>query len=220
MWEERSIFLNFLVSKLPSPREEDLSKGILDVIDMDSYRVEKWAMQKINLPDGDAEIDGVPGIGTGGRSEADLDRLSNIIRDFNDLFGDIPWEDADRVRRLVTETIPSRVAQDTAFKNAQKNSDRENARIEHDEALITSHHRCDEGRHRVVQAVHGQPGIQTMDERDVVPARIQAAGDAIVGLDPDPVCHGRLSFTVHRCLEGPRWPDQWSGSDGCEIWRE
>ena len=134
-WEERSIFLNFLVSKLPSPREEDLSKGILDVIDMDSYRVEKWAMQKINLPDGDADIDGVPGIGTGGRSEADLDRLSNIIRDFNDLFGDIPWEDADRVRQLVTETIPSRVAQDTAFKNAQKNSDRENARIEHDEAL-------------------------------------------------------------------------------------
>ena len=134
-WEERSIFLNFLVSKLPSPREEDLSKGILDVIDMDSYRVEKWAMQKINLPDGDAEIDSVPGIGTGGRSEADLDRLSNIIRDFNDLFGDIPWEDADRVRQLVTETIPSRVARDTAFKNAQKNSDRENARIEHDEAL-------------------------------------------------------------------------------------
>ncbi len=136
VWEERSIFLNFLVSKLPSPREDDLSKGILDVIDMDSYRVEKWAMQKINLPDADAEIDGVPGIGTGGRSEADLDRLSNIIRDFNDLFGDIPWEDADRVRQLITETIPSRVARDTAFKNAQKNSDRENARIEHDEALL------------------------------------------------------------------------------------
>ncbi len=135
-WEERSIFLNFLVSKLPSPREEDLSKGILDVIDMDSYRVEKRTMQKINLPDADAEIDGVPGIGTGGRSEADLDRLSNIIRDFNDLFGDIPWEDADRVRQLITETIPSRVARDTAFKNAQKNSDRENARIEHDEALL------------------------------------------------------------------------------------
>ena len=38
-WEERSIFLNFLVSKLPSPREEDMSKGILDAIDMDSYRV-------------------------------------------------------------------------------------------------------------------------------------------------------------------------------------
>ena len=46
-WEKLSIFLNFLVPKLPSPIEEDLSKGILDAIDMDSYRVEKRAMQKI-----------------------------------------------------------------------------------------------------------------------------------------------------------------------------
>ena len=135
-WEERSIFLNFLVSKLPSPREEDMSKGILDAIDMDSYRVEKKAMQKILLPDEDAEIDPSSDAGFGGRAEPELDLLSNIIKAFNDLFGNIPWEDGDRVLRLITETIPSRVAQDTAFRNAQKNSDRENARIEHDKALL------------------------------------------------------------------------------------
>ncbi|MFX4689772.1 hypothetical protein ABTB16_20540, partial [Acinetobacter baumannii] len=28
-WEKLSIFLNFLVPKLPAPQEEDLSKGIL-----------------------------------------------------------------------------------------------------------------------------------------------------------------------------------------------
>ena len=135
-WEERSIFLNFLVSKLPSPREEDMSKGILDAIDMDSYRVEKKAMQKILLPDDDAEIDPSSDSGSGGRGETELDHLSNIIKAFNDLFGNIPWEDTDRVHQLITETIPSRVAQDTAFKNAQENSDRENARIEHDNALL------------------------------------------------------------------------------------
>ena len=135
-WEERSIFLNFLVSKLPSPREEDMSKGILDAIDMDSYRLEKKAMQKILLPDEDAEIDPSSDSGFGGRAEPELDLLSNIIRAFNDLFGNIPWEDGDRVLQLITETIPSRVAQDTAFRNAQKNSDRENARIEHDKALL------------------------------------------------------------------------------------
>ena len=135
-WEERSIFLNFLVSKLPSPREEDMSKGILDAIDMDSYRVEKKAMQKILLPDDDAEIDPSSDSGSGGRAEPELDLLSNIIKAFNDLFGNIPWEDGDRVLQLITETIPSRVAQDTAFRNAQKNSDRENARIEHDKALL------------------------------------------------------------------------------------
>ena len=46
-WEKRSIFLNFLIGRLPAPREKDLSKGILDAIDMDSYRVEKRAMRKI-----------------------------------------------------------------------------------------------------------------------------------------------------------------------------
>ena len=36
---------------------------------------------------------------------------------------------------MITETIPSRVAQDAAFRNARQNSDEENARIEHANAL-------------------------------------------------------------------------------------
>ena len=135
-WEKRSIFLNFLVPKLPAPEEPDLSKGILDAIDLDSYRVEKQAMQRIMLPDEDAEIDPVPNGGGGHRAEPELDRLSNILRTFNEHFGDIPWEDADRVRQLIIETIPDRVREDTAFRNAQRNSDRQNARIEHDKALV------------------------------------------------------------------------------------
>ena len=135
-WEKRSIFLNFLIAKLPAPREEDLSKGILDAIDMDSYRVEKRAMQRIMLPDEDAEIDPVPTSAGGRHTDPELDRLSNIIRVFNDLFGDIQWEDADHVRQLITKAIPARVAEDTAFRNAHRNSDRENARIEHDKALL------------------------------------------------------------------------------------
>ena len=136
VWEKRSIFLNFLIAKLPAPQEEDLSKGILDAIDMDSYRIEKQAMQKVMLPDADAEIDPVPPGAAGHKADPELDRLSNIIREFNDLFGGIQWEDADRVGKLITETIPARVAADTAFRNAQQNSDRENARIEHDRALL------------------------------------------------------------------------------------
>ncbi len=135
-WEKRSIFLNFLVPKLPAPEEEDLSKGILDAIDLDSYRVEKRAMQKILLEDEDAEIDPVPGSGGGHQPELELDRLSNILRVFNEHFGDIEWEDKDRVKQLITETIPARVAADTAFRNARVNSDRQNARIEHDKALL------------------------------------------------------------------------------------
>ena len=54
---------------------------------------------------------------------------------FNDQFGNIPWTDADRVHKLITEDIPNRVAADTAYQNAKKNSDKQNARIEHDKAL-------------------------------------------------------------------------------------
>ena len=135
-WEKRSIFLNFLIPKLPAPPDEDLSKGILEAIDMDSYRVEKRTMQTIVLPDEDAEIGPVPTEEAGARPEPELDRLSNIIATFNDLFGDIAWVDTDRIRRLITEEIPSRVAADTAFMNARENSDKENTRIEHDRALL------------------------------------------------------------------------------------
>ena len=134
-WEKLSIFLNFLISKLPAPVEEDLSKGILESIDMDSYRVEKQAARQIQLSDVDSEISPVPTAGGGGKLEPELDHLSNIIKTFNDQFGNIPWTDADRVHKLITEDIPYRVAADSAYQNAIKNSDKQNARIEHDKAL-------------------------------------------------------------------------------------
>ena len=134
-WEKLSIFLDFLIPKLPAPVEEDLSKGILETIDMDSYRVEKKAAIRIVLPDEDAEIEPVPTAGGGHKPEPELDRLSNILKTFNDQFGKIPWTDTDRVHKLITEEIPARVAVDTAYQNARKNSDKQNARIEHDKAL-------------------------------------------------------------------------------------
>jgi type I restriction enzyme R subunit len=134
-WEKLSIFLNFLVPKLPAPREEDLSKGVLEAIDMDSYRVEKQAVQRLQLADQDVEIEPVPTDGGGHRSDPELDRLSNIIRSFNDLFGNITWEDGDRIRHLIATEIPNKVAANTAYQNAKQNSDKENARIEHDKAL-------------------------------------------------------------------------------------
>ena len=135
-WEKLSIFLNFLIPKLPAPVEEDLSRGILETIDMESYRVEKRAAIRIQLPDDDAVIGPVPMAAEGRRPEPDLDRLSNIVRAFNDQFGRISWGDADRVHKLITEEIPGRVAADTAYQNARANSDKQNARIEHDKALL------------------------------------------------------------------------------------
>jgi type I restriction enzyme, R subunit len=134
-WEKLSIFLNFLLPKLPAPIDEDLAKGILESIDMDSYRVEKQAVVKFQLPDEDAEIEPVSTAGGGGVAEPELDRLSNILAAFNDQFGNIAWTDADRIHQLITEQIPASVAADGAYQNALANSDKQNARIEHDKAL-------------------------------------------------------------------------------------
>ncbi|RIK34675.1 MAG: DEAD/DEAH box helicase, partial [Chloroflexi bacterium] len=133
-WERLSIFLNFLTPKLPAPKEEDLSKGILEAIDMDSYRVEKRAAIKIQLADQDAEIGPVPTAGGGHTVEPEIDRLSNILAAFNDHYGTL-FTDADRVRRRLVADIAPKVAADPAFQNAQRHSDRQNARIEYDKAL-------------------------------------------------------------------------------------
>ncbi len=134
-WEKLSIFLNFLIPKLPAPKEEDLSKGILESIDMDSYRAEVRSAIAIELADQDAEIEPTPTSGGGRRPEPELDRLSNILRVFNDQFGNIDWKDADKIRQVIAEEIPVKVAADKAYQNAMKHSDKQNARIEHDKAL-------------------------------------------------------------------------------------
>ena len=134
-WEKLSIFLNFLIPKLPPPVEEDLSKGILEAIDMDSYRVEVQATMKIALADEDAEIDPVPAGGGTGKPEPEIDHLSNILKTFNELFGNIHWKDSDKIGKVITEELPEKVAADTAYRNAMENSDEQNARIEHDKAL-------------------------------------------------------------------------------------
>ena len=134
-WEKLSIFLNFLIPKLPAPREEDLSKGILESIDMDSYRVEARASMSIALPDADAEIHPVPGGGGGVLREPEIDLLSNILEEFNRMFGDIDWKDTDKIGRVIAEELPAKVSADRAYRNAMTHSDKDNARIEHDRAL-------------------------------------------------------------------------------------
>lgn len=134
-WEKLSIFLNFLISKLPAPKEDDLSKGVLQTIHMDSYRVEAKAALKMAMADADITVEPVPPGGSGGKGEADIDKLSAIIKTFNDLFGNIEWKEEDKIRKVIAEKIPAPVAQDKAYQNAQANSDKQNAKLEHDKAL-------------------------------------------------------------------------------------
>lgn len=132
-WEKLSIFLNLLTPKLPAPQEEDLAKGILEAIDMDSYRVEKKAAMRIALADEDAEIEPVPTQAGGLKGEPELDRLSNILKTFNDQFGTL-FTDTDRVAKRIRDDIAPKVAADAAYQNAKENTPH-TARMAHDQAL-------------------------------------------------------------------------------------
>jgi type I restriction enzyme R subunit len=132
-WEKLSILLNLLTPKLPAPKEEDLAKGILEAIDMDSYRVEKKAVMKIALADADAAIGPVPTDVTGRKSEPELERLSNILKNFNEQFGTL-FSDTDRVAQRIREDIAPKVAADSAYQNAKENTPH-TARMAHDQAL-------------------------------------------------------------------------------------
>ena len=142
-WEKLSIFLNFLIDKLPAPVEPDLSRGVLEAVDMDSYRMERKAAQSISLAEEDAEIKPVlPGAG-GGTHEPEMDRLSNIIAEFNKTWGGT-FSEPERVAEILNR-MPDQVLEDEAYRNARTNSDRQNAQIEHDSAvrrLVTAMVRC------------------------------------------------------------------------------
>ena len=132
-WEKLSIFLNFLIPKLPAPEEQDLSLGILEAVDMETYRTEKQATVQIALEDKDAEIEPIQAERGGGVQEPLLELLSLILDEFNKTWGN-SFSNPDHVSEIIKD-MPDRVNEDEAYQNAKMNSDRQNARIEHDAAM-------------------------------------------------------------------------------------
>ena len=132
-WEKKVIFFEQLIHRLPTPEGEDLSAGILESVDLESYRLEKKNTINIILEDKDGTVEGL-GIGAGKKNKVELDSLENIVSTFNDIFGNIDWQDKDNVARQIKE-LPEMVMKNEKFKNALKNSDIENIKREYHSAL-------------------------------------------------------------------------------------
>jgi type I restriction enzyme R subunit len=132
-WEKLSIFLMLLIPKLPSPKDDDNTKDLLKVIDLESYRVQAQDTINISLNDANYEIDPVS-IGTVFTHEPEYDFLSNILSDFHSRCGNIKWQDEDNIKEQI-KRIPDMVAKDEAYQNAMKNADEQSARMESSRAL-------------------------------------------------------------------------------------
>ena len=92
-WEKLFWFLKYLVTKLYIDQTDDFTEGILESIDMDSYRPSKETTKDIALVEKPGEICGIPVDVRGGQQEPELDTLENILSVFNQRFGDIEWSE-------------------------------------------------------------------------------------------------------------------------------
>jgi len=130
--ERLNIFLTHLQNKLGGTAPADLAKGILDNIDMDSYRLQLEAATNIVLEQGE-EIKPLPTDMRGGTFNPEIDKLSSILKTFNDRYG-TEFEDADKVRQMA-ENIALDVAKNEELKSALNFSDEQNARITSDKIV-------------------------------------------------------------------------------------
>jgi type I restriction enzyme R subunit len=135
-WEQLWWYLKYLLPKLTIEENEDLAQGIIESIDMDSYRPAKQGTETISLAAEDGYVNPIPvGVG-GGKSEPELDTLENILNAFNQRFGDIDWTDKDKVNQFLTEQLPAEMKADRKVMDAITTSpDKQNAKISSDKKV-------------------------------------------------------------------------------------
>ena len=130
--ERLYIFLNHLQNKLGGDTPIDLAQGILDNIDMDSYRLQLEATTNIVMEQGE-DLKPIPTDMRGGTNQPEIDRLSNILQTFNDRYG-TQFEDVDKVRQMA-ESVANDVAKNQELITSIKYSDDQNARITSDKVV-------------------------------------------------------------------------------------
>ncbi len=82
------------------PKSEDLAKGILDNVDFDSYRLQLDKTQDIVLQ-GNGELKPSFADGSSKSVEAELEELSNIIKDFNNKYANIDFNESDKIAKIL-----------------------------------------------------------------------------------------------------------------------
>ncbi len=132
-WEKLAIFLNLLIPKLPSPQGDDLTAGLLEDVELESYRAEAQETMRIQLENENGEIAPIPISTDVGIDVPELDTLSHILEEFHNAFGNIQWTDEDIVKKQIANVFEA-VRNDERYQNAMQGTDRQNARDESDRA--------------------------------------------------------------------------------------
>ncbi|MGD1804803.1 type I restriction endonuclease subunit R [Dapis sp. BLCC M126] len=128
-WESLNAFLKLLVNKLPKLDNYDSSAGIINSVDIESYRIELLGSQSISLSRENTLSPVAENI-VRGNSENKSDKISQIIQEFNNRFGgSIAWQNEDKVWKFLLEELPEKVRKDGEYQNARNYSDPQNAKL-------------------------------------------------------------------------------------------
>lgn len=170
-WEKQYIFYSLLVKKLPKLKIDDFTEGLIDNIDFDKYRIVKEEERQIVLENENAEVAPVPvGHGTG-KPVPEMEALSTIVKDFNELFGNIDWKNRDEVQRQINE-LPARIAGSVDFANAVKNGDSLVAQITFNDDMIAIVAAMLEEKTEFVQTYFGNKDFQNFVNARVYQAAV------------------------------------------------
>lgn len=120
-----------LVHKLPKLKGEDFTEGLLEAIDFDQYRLVKGEELKIELENRDEEIEPIPVGQPKGKAEPQMQKLSDILDEFNG----INWINKEKAKQQLEE-LPTRLQADEAFVNAVLNSNRQTAMQQFSQSMM------------------------------------------------------------------------------------
>lgn len=134
-WEKMYIYLHLLAAKLPRIPREDWTEGLIEAIDFDQYRAIRQEEARFEMENRDDDIDPVPVGGGGSSSDPEFDKLSNILEEFNTIWGGIDWQHPEEVIEQI-RTLPERLSKNENFANAARRRDQQTAEIESNEALF------------------------------------------------------------------------------------
>jgi len=97
--EKFYLFTKLLLKYLP-PKKDSLPEEILDMVDMDKFRLQETENGCIVLNPGDTEMENTSGDGHGGKKPQEKEKLEVIVKELNDRFK-FDFEDRDKVMSIV-----------------------------------------------------------------------------------------------------------------------
>lgn len=113
-----------LITKIAPPRTEDLAKGIVNNVDLESIRIILTDTKDIELEEDKGGVKPSSADGSS-KKEVEFERLSNIVREFNTKFGSVDFGTNEKIAKELMD-LKDDIAKEQTFRDSL--GDEQNAR--------------------------------------------------------------------------------------------